>query len=68
MRMQSMIAQELERWGLAVQIVCVVLGFFCVYLAFVWNPVFFFVSPLPYILIYNVFFRGYLARKQDGVE
>ena len=58
----------LDRLGVTIQVVCVGLWFVCAYLAIVWHPVFFLIGFLPYILIYNMLFRGYLASGTEDTE
>lgn len=58
----------MQRLGLIIQIVCVALWFVFAYLAIVWHPALFFVGFLPYIIVYNVIFRGFVAAKNSDSD
>jgi len=52
----------MQRVGLAIQIACVIAFFFFAYLGIIRHPAYFFAGFLPYMLGYNVIFRGYIAK------
>ena len=47
--------------GTTIQVICVGLGFYLGYLAITWHPVFLLLTPIPYILVYNILYRGIIA-------